>query len=85
MSGGDEVDEVAAVVQRLAVLLAAGVAPGSALGHLAAAGARGAGRPVGVACCVPWRRRRLAVAMCRWRCFGDVRPHDGRPARQAVV
>lgn len=40
MTGRDGLDEVAAVVHRLAVLLAAGVAPASALGHLA--GAEGA-------------------------------------------
>ncbi|AZZ49445.1 hypothetical protein C1O28_09765 [Rathayibacter rathayi] len=37
MRGHDGLDEVAAVVHRLAVLLAAGVAPSSALRHLAAA------------------------------------------------
>ncbi|MDY0914903.1 type II secretion system F family protein [Rathayibacter festucae] len=49
------IDEVAAVVHRLAVLLAAGVAPASALGHLAASdGSEAAGAA---------RRRRLLRAV----------------------
>lgn len=51
MRRSDGLDEVAAVVHRLSVLLAAGVAPASALGHLASAGEAGA---AGAA-----RRRRL--------------------------
>ncbi|MWV29876.1 pilus assembly protein TadB [Rathayibacter iranicus] len=74
MSGGDEVDEVAAVVQRLAVLLAAGVAPGSALGHLAAAGGSGRGAA---------RRRRLLRAVAEEAARGgdvSVALLRGRPA-----
>ena len=50
----DGLDEVAAVVHRLSVLLAAGVAPASALTHLAEADPSGAAGPPGAA-----RRRRL--------------------------
>lgn len=74
MSGGDGLDEVAAIVQRLAVLLAAGIAPGSALGHLAAA--EGSGR--GVA-----RRRRLLRAVAEEAARGgdvSVALLRGRPA-----
>lgn len=55
MNRSDGLDEVAALVQRLAVLLAAGVAPGSAFAHLADAG--DASRPGGA------RRRRLVRAI----------------------
>lgn len=75
MSRGDGLDEVAAVVHRLAVLLAAGVAPASALGHLAAASdSTGRGDA---------RRRRLlrAVALAAGR-GGDVTEAilEGAPA-----
>ncbi|AZZ54457.1 hypothetical protein [Rathayibacter iranicus] len=84
MSGGDEVDEVAAVVQRLAVLLAAGSLrdPRWVISRRRGLGARAA------------RRRRLLRAVAEEAARGgdvsvallrDVRPHDGRPARQAVV
>lgn len=54
MRSADGLDEVAAVVHRLSVLLAAGVAPASALTHLAEADPSGAAGPPGAA-----RRRRL--------------------------
>ena len=55
MKRGEGVDEVAAVVHRLSVLLAAGVAPASALAHLAASDDSEAAGAV--------RRRRLLRAV----------------------
>ncbi|QHC54915.1 tight adherence protein B [Rathayibacter tanaceti] len=63
MKRGDGLDEVAAIVHRLAVLLAAGLAPGSALSHLATAEDRGGGAA---------RRRRLRAVAEEAARGGDV-------------
>ncbi|MBF4462864.1 MULTISPECIES: type II secretion system F family protein [unclassified Rathayibacter] len=69
MSRAEGLDEVAAVVQRLSVLLAAGVAPASALAHLAAVVGPGAAAA---------RRRRLLRAVA-------VEAGRGRDVTEAIL